>query len=61
MRWAPAVEKPEREGQYHAWHPNLGKCVMGFVNGSWGPQQPTWWLQADQNPHQNPDGSFDRV
>lgn len=58
MRWAPVVEKPEREGQYFVLHPRLGKCVMGYVDGSWGCQPPEWWLQADQCMHQAPDGSF---
>ena len=70
MRWAQAsIEKPDKPGQYHCWHPRYGKCVMGF-NGDWGPEQPVkdcepyvdrplFWLQNDQNPHQACDGSFD--
>ena len=58
MRWAPIVEKPEQDGQYFCIHPRIGKCVMGYVGGSWGSYPPDWWLQADQAGHQAPDGSF---
>jgi hypothetical protein len=58
MRWAPVVEKPDRDGQYFCLHPRMGKCVMGYVDGSWGNYPPEWWLQSDQCQHQAPDGSF---
>lgn len=61
MRWAPVVEKPPKDGQYYAWSDRLGRVVMGYVNGSWGAQAPSWWLQNDGSPHQNPDGSFTNV
>ena len=61
MRWAPIVEKPPRDGQYYVWSARLGKCVMGYREGSWGALEPVWWLQADQNPPQACDGSFDHV
>ena len=59
MRWAPVVEKPSKPGHYYVWSPRLGKCVMGWDGVGWGAQDPTWWLQNDQNPHQGIDGSFD--
>jgi hypothetical protein len=60
MRWAPIVERPEVDGQYFCLHPRIGKCVMGYVAGSWGSQPPLWWLQADQcGIQQAVDGSFE--
>jgi hypothetical protein len=58
MRWAPIVEKPERDGQYFVWSDRLGRVVMGYRDGSWGGQAPQFWLASDQCKHQNPDGSF---
>ena len=59
MRWAQAnVEKPDKPGQYHCFHPRMGKVVMGWDGTGWGPQSPDFWLQNDGNPHQNMDGSF---
>jgi hypothetical protein len=53
MRWAPAItEPPKTDGQFYAYHPRMGKCVMGFVGGSWGGQPPDWWLMDDQCAHQ---------
>lgn len=62
MRWAPVPhEKPPRDGQYHCWHPRMGRVVMGYVDGSWGAQPPAYWLANDGNPYQAPDGSFASV
>jgi hypothetical protein len=61
MRWAQAAfEKPEKDGQFYVWHQRMGKCVMGYVDGSWGNNPPEWWLSSDQCGHQAPSGSFDR-
>ena len=60
MRWAQAsIEKPDKPGQFYTWHPRLGKTVMGWDGIGWGAQQPDFWLQHDQNPHQGLDGSFE--
>ena len=59
MRWAQAsIERPPKDGQWYVWHPRLGKCVMGYVDGSWGAQPPLFWLENDGSPHQGIDGSF---
>jgi hypothetical protein len=59
VRWAQAAfEKPEKDGQFYVWHQRMGKCVMGYVDGSWGGYPPVYWLQHDTCPHQEPSGSF---
>lgn len=59
MRWALLPhEQPKKDGQYFVWSRRYGKCVMGFVDGSWGAQPPICWLSDDQCAHQAPDGSF---
>ena len=60
MRWAPIIEKPPKPGAYFCWHLRYGKCVMGWNDG-WGPTGDAnvmWWLQEDQCPEQQTDGSF---